>query len=351
MSRKKFRLPTPPRLTEKVRFWLEYAAVRLVSTLVAGLPLRVAVGVCRFAAAVVYHLDSGHRKVAENNLRVAFPKVPEREIQKLAKETFRHFGTGLAEVFFLSRRLTSKTWRKFVRFRGLDLLESALDRGQGVLLLAAHLGNWELAGHLVPLLGYPLTSVAFRIKNAPVSRLMENVRRRSGQQIVYANQNPLKLLSALRQGRIVAVLVDQNARKDGLETSFFGRPASTHWAIGWVSLRYSVPILPIYVARVGKPFCYEIGFGPLLEPGTEVADLPQLVQAYTGCIEEQIRRFPAQWIWFHRRWKKPGRKAHEILERLTRTTSPAKESASTDGKSAAPIQENLEPLAEMENVR
>src|SRR5262249_17909488 len=106
----------------------------------------------------------------------------------------------------------------------------------------------------------------------------------------------------LRRGRMVGILLDQNAaRSEGVFVPFFGVPASTSRGLAVIALRTKVPVIPIFIRRLrGGRHCVEIG--PEL-PAPPDRDATSYTAAFNEGIEAAIRRDPGQWFWMHDRWR------------------------------------------------
>jgi KDO2-lipid IV(A) lauroyltransferase len=152
----------------------------------------------------------------------------------------------------------------------------------------------------------PLVSVARPRDNPWLERYVVRTRERHGQKIVAKKGAVRDLSRALREGKFLGILADQNSGRNGVFVTFFGRPASTTGAPATLALRFSVPIIPARSLRVGPGFKYEVHVEkPLARPdtGNREEDVRLLTQAFTSRIEDWVRREPGQWLWGHRRWK------------------------------------------------
>jgi len=139
-----------------------------------------------------------------------------------------------------------------------------------------------------------------------VNWLIDRFRRRSGVELIAKRQALPAMRDALRQGRMVGVLLDQNAsRTEGVFVPFFGIPASTSKALAVLSLRTGAPVVPIYIRR-GEGGRHRVWADPPI-PAPETGDVADYTAAFNRSIEAAIRRAPEQWFWLHRRWKtEPG---------------------------------------------
>jgi Kdo2-lipid IVA lauroyltransferase/acyltransferase len=194
-----------------------------------------------------------------------------------------------------------------ITLAGREHLTEALARSPGgALVVTAHLGNWELLG-----LGSRLTGLAFATVVRPLDirlldRLAQRLRAAAGVQHIDKRHAARTILDALRDGRVVGVLLDQNAtRSEGVFVPFFGRLASTSRGLALLSLRAGVPILPVFIHREpdGRHrILIETAIAPPNSGSLETA-VVELTAECTRRIEAAIRRAPDQWFWLHRRWR------------------------------------------------
>jgi KDO2-lipid IV(A) lauroyltransferase len=135
-----------------------------------------------------------------------------------------------------------------------------------------------------------------------LDELAARFRRRSGAELIIKRQAVREVLQALRRGRMVGILLDQNAtRAEGVFVPFFGVPASTSKGLAVLALRTSAPVVPVFLRREpGGRHCLEAS--PALEPPAD-GDVAAYTATFNQVIEAAIRRAPEQWLWMHARWR------------------------------------------------
>jgi KDO2-lipid IV(A) lauroyltransferase len=242
----------------------------------------------------------GRRAVVRANLTLAFgAEMAAGDLGRLGRRSFEHLGMNLVEacVFFLRPPgvLLSQ-----VEIRGEEHLEAAAAGGRGIVLLTAHLGNWELLAASHVLSRWPLSVMVRPLDSPLLDGLVERLRLRSGVEIITKRHGLQDVLDALRRGRMVGVLLDQNAsRREGVFVPFFGTPASTSRGLALIALRSGAPVLPTFIRRLpGGRHVVEVG--PRIPADRDVV---AYTAAFNRALEEAIRRAPEQWFWMHRRWK------------------------------------------------
>ena len=287
--------------------YLVYFAVRLVVGLAQRLSIRQAYGLAGAIAAILYKVDKRHRLVGMANLESAFgDRYSEAERDALVRKVYRHFCMMLMEILQIPRRLTPLNWREYISLKGHEPLVDRLISGGPLIMLTGHFGNWEMAGYLFGVFGFPPHSVARPLDNPHLDRYLKSFREATGQKMIPKKGGYDQMLDVLRDGGVLSFLADQDAGRRGLYVDFFGRPASTHKAIALLAIEHNAPIAVGYARRIGPGFKYEVGCEELIATSelTGTADDGRLLtQRYTSALERIVRRDPEQYLWLHRRWK------------------------------------------------
>jgi KDO2-lipid IV(A) lauroyltransferase len=193
-----------------------------------------------------------------------------------------------------------------VHIEGTEILIEALAKQKGVVVITAHLGNYEMAAQCIPcLLGLQMASVAKKMRNVWLNRMIHNIRTRFGNKIIYKKGALPEMMQTLRQGAMVTILMDISRRFDGVEVNFFGRRATATPAAALLGLRCKSPVIPA--------FCHRNPKGELIvqiEPPVEIqrtkdlrSDLQFNTQLITDQVERAVRNYPEQWNWMLKRWK------------------------------------------------
>jgi KDO2-lipid IV(A) lauroyltransferase len=275
-------------------------------------PLRVGWAVCRAAGAAFFLLARRRRRLALENLRLAFgaEKTP-AEIRAIARRSVQSFFmTCFETVWFAEHRgrsaeaeLPADQFELGRRFIG-DIYEKA----GGIIFVTPHLGNWEVFLRLGQLAEIPLVIVARPLDNPLLEGLVARSRAATGQRIVYKKNAMFSMEEALRRGTCVGVLADQSTR--GIPVPFFGRPAYTTVIPALLARKYNRPIVVTACLRRDDG----VGFrGLISEPiwpdpkAGEAAEIQRLTEAMNGWMETFIREQPDQWLWMHDRWKRVDR--------------------------------------------
>ncbi len=287
--------------------YMVYLAVRLVVCVAQALSVEQSYRLAEGLAALIYRVDKRHRKVAMENLRLAFgDQYSELERDQIVRGVYRHFCMMLMEILHIPRKIHPLTWRERIKLSGQGPTLERMLRGGPIILLTGHFGNWEMAGYLFGVFGFPSSSVARTLDNPYLERFLRSFRMRTGQKLIPKKGGYEEMLEVLQSGGVLSFLADQDAGQRGLYVDFFGRPASTHKAIALLAIEHNAPILVGYARRIGPGFRYEVGCEDIIEPGEltgTAEDVRLMTQRYTSALERIIRRDPEQYLWLHRRWK------------------------------------------------
>jgi KDO2-lipid IV(A) lauroyltransferase len=296
----------PPRRLKLCIDAAAYLAVRVAIAIVQALPLSTCERLCRVLAAVLYDGLKLRRDVIDENLRLAYPRLSDQQRAEVARGMWRHLLLMAAEIAHAPRKIHETNWRRLVQIPQIERLVEELLSGRPLVVITAHFGNFELAGYLLGLFGFPSHSIARPLDNPLLDRFVNRFRGRTGQQIVPKDGSGDEIARVLRSRGIVGILGDQAAGPKGCWVQFFGRPASTHKAVAVLSLGAEAPLVVSFARRVGGPLEYELelaGVADPAEPGFPYRDVPSLAQWYTDRLERSIAAAPEQYWWVHRRWK------------------------------------------------
>ena len=285
---------------------LEYALAWLIIKILGGLPRSLSRAAAISLSWTIYLVHVRLRHVGMRNLRLAFPEKTRRERARILRGVFTSLGRQLAEVC-LFPRYTLENVGKVVVYDGFENFERALSRGKGVLFLTAHLGAWELSAFTHSLYGHPLHIVMRPLDNVYLDRLMRRYRTMHGNSTVDKDDFVRGLLSAMKAGETVGILMDTNMTPpQGVFVDFFGIPACTASGLARIALRSDAAVVPGFTIWDPALRKYRLRFDPalkLIRTGNDDADVLANTALFTKVIEEYVRKYPDQWLWVHRRWK------------------------------------------------
>jgi Kdo2-lipid IVA lauroyltransferase/acyltransferase len=291
-----------------MKHFTEYLLVRIVSGVVRLLPRRARLAVGRALGGLVYAVDARHRRVTLANVEMAFGnEKTDEEKRAIARGAFRHFGAMLVEMITL-RRPSREDLDALVEFEGVENVENARAQGKGVILVAAHFGNWELHAIAHGFRLGRLFLVAREQDNGYLNRWLEDIRRTSGNEIVYKQRALGQMRRLMRRGECVAFVIDQNVHlEDAVFVDFFGRKAATTPVASWFALKTGAALVPVFCFPLPDGRYRAVYEKPLdMVPYRDMdrADaIALLTQELASLQERYIRKHPEIWLWMHRRWR------------------------------------------------
>jgi KDO2-lipid IV(A) lauroyltransferase len=294
-----------PRDARAVRNYLLARLIGAVGAALRLVPFRIAVGIGARLGGGAYRLLGRERRRALRHLGMAFPGVAPGVRARLAREAFRNAGRSFAE---LARwRYVRQRLGELVTMEGIEHVRQGLGMGRGLVAVTGHIGNWELLAATFAQLGYPLHVVARRVTDDRFDALITAFRLEAGVRVIQRD-DPLALqevIRALRAGGLVALLVDQDTRGPGVYVPFFGHLAHTSPGAAIIALRTHAPVVGAFIQR--RPHGHHVRIEPVYgfqpAPGRRPS-VEELTARIGAAIEEQIRRSPGEWVWWHRRWRR-----------------------------------------------
>ena len=287
-----------------MRHRLEYAAVAALLRLVAVLPGPL-VRVCGTALGLgFYAVDGAHRGIAMRNLATAFPQRSPAERRAIARRAFMHFGRLMVELLKFAT-LTPAGMLARVQIDGEERAVMAYSRRKGVLFVTGHFGFWELQALVHAIRIEPVGVLGRALDNPLLNRLLESIRQRTGNTVIYRKGTLRRVLRMLQDGHGVALLIDQHVMsRDAIYVDFFERPAATTSVIAALALRTGAPVVPVFALPMGRGRYRMIYEHPIEPPSGNTPDAIQaFTQRCTDVLEMYVRRDPHLWLWMHRRWR------------------------------------------------
>jgi KDO2-lipid IV(A) lauroyltransferase len=292
----------------KLRTYLEYAPVKLVLMALGRLPPHTAYRIGQLLSRSIYLVAGDLRRTGEINLRLAFPEKSEEERAKLLRECFDNLGRELG-LFSQMRTRSREELRQLIEPAGWENLEKArAERGDQLIYYTGHLGGWEMTSFGISLLGYPFTFLVRRLDNPLIEQLVDEVRTKFGNKTIDKLSAARSMLKILRSGKqALGLLTDLNTLDDeAIFVDFFGVPAATTFLVAKLAVRTKTPLVPFFAPWSEEKQKYLLIAEPPVVPectGDEEADVRRVTVELTRRLENQIRQFPGQWLWIHKRWK------------------------------------------------
>jgi KDO2-lipid IV(A) lauroyltransferase len=294
--------------------WLLQAALFYGGTLLAALvPESLSDRLGSRIGLLMYRFLGRRRRIAEENISLSLDYMRSQpgwthavqDVQGITQEVFRTMGRSLLEICRLYHGRGEGLINR-IELRGVQHFDAARAKGKGLVFLAGHCGNWEL-GALASgwLLHVPVSVVVRRQDNPYLNRMVEKMRMRFNNRVIYKDHALKSMLAAIKANEAVGLLVDQAVLpEDGCRIDFLGRPAWASKAPVLLARRTGVTVLPVFAHREGNRMVLELQPELVFSGDKTDQGLMADVQLYSRTIEQFIIRHPADWYWVHRRWKR-----------------------------------------------
>lgn len=245
------------------------------------------------------------RKVSEAQARCAkILGVPRERAREIVLGSYNHFGRAAAE--FARMPAMADKMDSLVSSSGHEYIVEAVESKRGAILATAHIGNWEYAACWLAHQGLPINSLGTDQRDDRITELIKEIRR-AGSSKALGKANDLRaMMKALQNGEIIAVPVDQDAKRAGVVSPFLGSPASTPVGPAKLAAKLGCDVIPGICVRRPDGITFEMKFYPPMK-GRNGEPFGKDIQASTddlnAVISEGIRAYPDQWMWMYPRWE------------------------------------------------
>lgn len=274
------------------------------------LPLKAAYVTAERCSDIHYFVSKKDRDAVTQNLSIVLKK-DKRECRALAQKVFRNFGLYLVD-FFRMHRLSKSVIEKKVEVQGMENLKEALSKNRGAIALTCHIGNWEMGGVSVGIMGYNIAAVALVHKYKKINDFFTKQREENGMNVINITSIMKRCISLLLDNGILALAGDRDFTNSGIMLDFFGVPTSIPKGAVMLSLKVGSPIVPTFFLRKDR-FYYKLIFDKPIEvkniPGVDVTDKDEIIKRtmrkFVSKMEEYIRAYPDQWLVFRKFWETP----------------------------------------------
>ena len=278
-----------------------------LATFISNIHQKHIAGIGKILGTLIFILDIRHRRIVRRNLKFIYPDWTPSHIKRTSQRVFQNIGIAVIEIYQMIFLSEEKILNK-VQIKGEDNFHNALKEQKGVILISAHIGNWEI----VPLywslyFKTPMAVVARQIRNNIVNRWIDRLRTRFGNRVIDKEGALPEMTRRLRQNKILGILIDQGTKSSlGVKITFFNKFVTATPAAVLLAMRCKSPVLPVFCTRNDDGILTITVETPLsLERTNDLrADLKTNTQIIMDAIEKAVRKYPEQWFWVHKRWKK-----------------------------------------------
>lgn len=273
--------------------------------LLGRIPRSMAFRFAQWIGRLWFVVDMRHRKVAIENLSMIYgDTMSSSEIRHLACRVFCSLSNIVFEIGW-SLYLNDARLRKYFRFQGMHHLHVARKKRKGVLILTAHIGNWELLMKAAGMIGFSVSAVYRPFDFKPLDMFFSHLRSSSGTKLFPKKKAMRKIMRSLKNNELVGILLDQHAgRAASVPVNFLGIEAGTSKGLALLAKSTGAPVVPAFLIR--EDGFFNVRFGQelsFIETGDNDFDIRENTRLYNQMIEAIILKYPEQWFWVHRRWK------------------------------------------------
>jgi len=274
-------------LIQWICYLIHLIPVRLVGAIGAGL------------GRMAYFLNARHRQIAMRNLNRVYPDKSDTWKRRISRESFAELGRTSFELPHVY--LGSKDFlRSRIEVESHDVLLKAKEQGKGVIVVAAHHSNWELAGLVFSLLGDEADIIYRPIRQPALDQFILQARKRFGT-VMHARDSGLRWMpKALKKNHCIAVVIDQHL-SNGTPFPFLVHEAQTSTLPAIVANKYHSPVVRIVLDRIGRDFKFRLSF-QTIPIDESITDEVQTMRMISDSFAPVIHQRPELWLWIHRRW-------------------------------------------------
>jgi len=293
---------------KKAVWIIEIGLFIVLSVPLAILPLRLALKVGDMLGLLLFHVWGSRRRIAIDNLSkcvLAGAIHITEPAETIIRKNFINLGRSFIEILKIYYGLGEKIIRS-VRIEGLEHFKTAQSKGKGILLLSGHCGNWELLAIAISLKISSVAGIARPINNPYVNKIVERVRRKYGNKVIYKKGALKPIMKKLKDNEGVGILMDQAViPEEGYVLDFLGRGAWTTKTPALIARKTEAAAVPVFMHR------HDGGHTITLYPQVELSGnndretaVKEDTAKFSSYIENYIKEHPTEWLWIHRRWKR-----------------------------------------------
>jgi KDO2-lipid IV(A) lauroyltransferase len=291
---------------------ISYAFFRFCETLFLSLPQAAQKSLILSLSKLAFYLDAKHKKVIRANLDLSLKdQISEEKYNSILRYCHKNLALVLWQVL-RSSRLSIKDLEKSVSFENRHYIDEAIETGRAIIIISAHYGNWELGATAIGGLISPITSIHKKMNNPYFDEYLMKSRTKFNMTMVEKRGAIKHLLKALKEGKIITMMIDQNVNpKDGIYIDFLGAKATQTAAPAFLARKFDALIIPTLISTSPEKEKVVTFFEPIVTVKTddEKRDILESTQAQANFLAKAIKTYPEPWFWCHKRWKS----AHEEI--------------------------------------
>jgi KDO2-lipid IV(A) lauroyltransferase len=247
------------------------------------------------------------RRLALDHLAIAFgDTLPLAAREDIARAAYRNIARSAVEVAKFDAILPHLD--EYVSTEGFEHLQEVAAAGRGGIIVAGHIGNQELLAGYTARKGIPVAVIAKEMEDPRINQLITDFRSSHGMRVIFRSspKASAEILRAFKQGCILALQIDQDIPVPSVSVPFFGRLVRTPVGPAVFAVRRDLPVVLAFARRRPEGGHHFTFLPPILPPktGDRQADIIELTRRFSELVESYIRATPAEWNWWHRRWRR-----------------------------------------------
>ncbi len=279
--------------------------VILFIKIIRRIPLSISRKIAIFFAGMGYVFYPRIKKDGYKHIEYAFGNTLSREQKrKIIWNATKNMFLVAFEFPYLPD-LAERKYEGVATYKGTEYIEDYCKNKQGALFISAHLGNWEMLASLMSSHGYPVAEIVREFDDPKLNELVDGIRTGAKIKTIPKDSSSNEIIRLLKEGWLVGMLIDQSPRENGAPVKFFGKLCWATIGPAYLYARTRVPVHPVVITRKedGSLLLEILPQLPLVHTGNLQNDILKNTQICQDVIEDLIRQYPDQWLWFHRRWK------------------------------------------------
>jgi len=272
-------------------------------------PIRFSLRVGEILGLIVYRIWRSRRRIAIKNIKECISngglKI-DSGYEDIIKASFKNMGRNFVEVvkifFGFSKKIIDG-----VELLGEEYFKEAKSKGKGILFITGHCGDWELMAIVFSIRVEPISVIARPLDNPYMNSILERVRRRFGNRVIYKRGALRDIINSLRRNEAVGILMDQSVVSDeGYVLEFLGKGAWTTKMPALIARKTGASVLPVFINRING-YRHVVKIYPeitLSDNQDRELAIKEDTRVFSRYIEDYVRQNPSEWLWIHRRWKR-----------------------------------------------
>jgi KDO2-lipid IV(A) lauroyltransferase len=276
---------------------ITYLGFRVIEGAIARIPRRLAYALGAVISTLAFPLLGRQRKALESNLRHVRPDLPGPQVRKLAWQNWLNYTKAWIDFFKIPRMDRARLVGLLTPI-GVENLDRAMAAGKGVIVVAPHMGSWELAAASWAASFGQIGVMAEQIEPRRLFAHVFRVRSKMGIKVIPLSQTGARdIIRMLKDGRMVVLAMDRDILNTGQPFPFFGQVARFPTGPVEIALKTGAPILPAYCVRDRNDRYVAVGGEPLFLTKSEdhARDVRSAMEAILQAFEGYIKMYPDQW--------------------------------------------------------